>query len=85
MFLCIMVVKVLLVCLFGGWFGVFLIVGCDFFQVEDELKKNPNQQIKLLSYNNAGSSFSHTDLDGMEDEFGRRTVLEKSALVFQTL
>lgn len=40
MFLCIMVVKVLVVCLSGGWFGVFLIVGCDFFQVEDEFKKN---------------------------------------------
>lgn len=36
------------------------------------------------SCNNAGSSLSRTDLDGMEDVFGR-TVLEKPALVFQTL
>lgn len=41
-------------------------IDCDFLQAEDGEKKS-KQQIKLLceslSYNNAGFSLSHTDLD----------------------
>lgn len=53
-------------------------IDCDFLQAEDGEKKS-KQQIKLLceslSYNNAGFSLSHTDLDWMEDVIGR-TILE---------
>lgn len=52
-------------------------------------KKKSKQQIKLLceslSYNNAVFSLSHADLDRMEDVFRRRTILEKTAVVIQTL
>ena len=63
-------------------------IDCDFLQEEDE-KKISKQQIKFLceslSYNNASFSLSHTDSDWMDDVYGRTTMLEKPALVFQTL
>lgn len=42
-------------------------IGCDFLQAEAGKKNKSKQQIKLLceslSYNSAGFSLSHTDLD----------------------
>lgn len=63
---------------------LFLIIGYDFFQAEGELKKKPSNRLNCsLAIMLALRSL--TDLNGMEDLFRRRAVLEKPALVFQTL